>query len=102
MIIASGYNIYPAEIEHVLYEHPGIQEVCVFGIPDTYRGETVKAVFVTNGLLVKSEIKEWCSERLARYKVPRLIEFRDELPKTSVGKILRRRLIEEEKEKSKD
>ena len=101
MIIASGYNIYPKEIEDVLYEHPQIREACVFGIPDTYRGETVKAVLVINGTVSENEIKNWCAERLAKYKVPRIIEFREEIPKTSVGKILRRRLIEEEKEKVK-
>ena len=57
-----------------------------FGIPDTYRGETVKAVLVINGTVSENEIKNWCAERLAKYKVPRIIEFREEIPKTSVGK----------------
>lgn len=100
MIIASGYNIYPAEIEDVLYEHPLVREACVFGVADPYRGETVKATIVTNGSVSETEIDEWCTARLARYKVPRIIEFREELPKTAVGKILRRQLVEEEQEKS--
>jgi len=96
MIIASGYNIYPMEVEEVLYEHPLVNEACVFGIPDTYRGETVKAILVMNGTVSEEEIKNWCAERLAKYKVPRIIEFRDEIPKTSVGKVLRHKLVEEE------
>ncbi|MFJ8063980.1 long-chain fatty acid--CoA ligase [Psychrobacillus sp. NPDC096426] len=96
MIIASGYNIYPMEVEEVLYEHPLVKEACVFGIPDTYRGETVKAILVMNGTASEEEIKSWCAERLAKYKVPRIIEFRDEIPKTSVGKVLRHKLVEEE------
>jgi long-chain acyl-CoA synthetase len=101
MIIAGGYNIYPLEIEEVLYQIPSVREVCVYGVPDPYRGETVKAAIVLkeNFTLTEKEIEEWCNENLARYKVPRLIEFRNELPKTAVGKILRTKLIEQEKEK---
>jgi long-chain acyl-CoA synthetase len=101
MIIAGGYNIYPVEIENVIYEHPSVREACVFGVPDSYRGETVKAVLVVNQTTVEEEIKSWCTERLAKYKVPRIIEFRDELPKSTVGKILRRKLVEEEQDNSK-
>ncbi|MEW9668023.1 long-chain fatty acid--CoA ligase [Ammoniphilus sp. 3BR4] len=98
MIIAGGYNIYPIEVEDVLYQHPAVAEACVFGVPDPYRGETVKAAIVRrkHSTVAEEELIQWCSERLARYKVPRLIEFREELPKTSVGKLLRRRLVEEE------
>ncbi|WP_246197462.1 long-chain-fatty-acid--CoA ligase [Cytobacillus depressus] len=103
LIIASGFNIYPIEIENVIYQHPAVAEVCVFGIPDPYRGETVKATIVLKkGMYVTEEhIIEWCNERFAKYKVPRLIEFREQLPKTMVGKILRRKLQEEEVEKLK-
>lgn len=97
MIIAGGYNIYPNEIDQVLYQHPAVAEACTFGIPDAYRGETVKAAIVIKEQhsLSEEEIIEWCRERLARYKVPRHIEFREQLPKSSVGKILRRALVEE-------
>ncbi|WP_405100708.1 long-chain-fatty-acid--CoA ligase [Oceanobacillus sp. FSL H7-0719] len=103
MIIAGGYNIYPREVEEVLYEHEAIQEAAVVGIPDPYRGETVKAFIVLkNGRQVTEEdLNRYCRENLAAYKVPRLYEFRDELPKTVVGKILRRQLIDEEKKTQK-
>ncbi|OLO25689.1 long-chain fatty acid--CoA ligase [Alkalihalophilus pseudofirmus] len=98
LIIASGYNVYPTEIEDVLYEHPAVSEACVFGVADSYRGETVKAVIVLkeNLSLTKTEIIDWCSKRLAVYKVPKEISFRDELPKTAVGKLLRHKLVAEE------
>lgn len=101
VIIASGYNIYPREIEEVLYEHEAIQEVVVAGVPDPYRGETVKAYVVLkqHTTISEKELDEYARTHLASYKVPRVYEFRDELPKTTVGKILRRALIEEEKAK---
>ncbi|MER1987068.1 MAG: long-chain-fatty-acid--CoA ligase [Solibacillus sp.] len=101
MIIAGGFNIYPREVEEVLYEHEAIQECVVAGIPDPYRGETVKAYIVLReGMSVTDkELNAFCRKSLAAYKVPRFYEFRDELPKTAVGKILRRTLIDEEKEK---
>ncbi|QED48853.1 AMP-binding protein [Cytobacillus dafuensis] len=104
MIIAGGYNIYPREIEEVLYEHPNVQEVVAAGIPDPYRGETVKAYIVLKEGTTTSqeELNEFARKHLAAYKVPRLYEFRDELPKTAVGKILRRALIDEEKKKAND
>ncbi|MBY0124020.1 long-chain-fatty-acid--CoA ligase [Bacillus sp. S/N-304-OC-R1] len=104
MIIAGGYNIYPREIEEVLYEHPAVQEVVAAGVPDPYRGETVKAYIVLKeGATVnKEELNEFARKYLAAYKVPRLYEFRDELPKTAVGKILRRALIDEERKKLND
>ncbi|MBS3679398.1 long-chain-fatty-acid--CoA ligase [Ornithinibacillus massiliensis] len=102
MIIAGGYNIYPREVEEVLYEHEAIQEVVVAGVPDPYRGETVKAyVVLKEGFHVtEEELNTFCRERLAAYKVPRIYDFRDELPKTAVGKILRRQLVDEEKSKA--
>ncbi|RSL32216.1 long-chain fatty acid--CoA ligase [Salibacterium salarium] len=101
VIIAGGFNIYPREIEEVLYEHVGIQEAVVIGIPDPYRGETVKAFIVLkeHQRLTSDELQAFCRKRLASFKVPRLFEFRDELPKTMVGKVLRRVLLEEEKKK---
>ncbi|PWW32001.1 long-chain acyl-CoA synthetase [Cytobacillus oceanisediminis] len=97
LIIASGYNIYPRDIEEVLYEHPAVQEAVVIGVPDVYRGETVKAVLVLKaGKTVSEEdIISYCKQNMASYKVPAIVEFRDELPKTNVGKILRRALREE-------
>ncbi|ARD47949.1 long-chain fatty acid--CoA ligase [Sporosarcina sp. P33] len=104
LIIASGYNIYPIEVEEVLYEHPAVMEVCVYGIPDSYRGETVKATIVLRKGMTctEEELKEWCSDKLATYKVPRFYEFRDELPKTAVGKILRRKLVEDHSNEKKE
>jgi long-chain acyl-CoA synthetase len=101
MIIAGGFNIYPREVEEVLYEHPAIQECVVAGIPDPYRGETVKAYIVLKEgeSVTDKELNEHCRQNLAAYKVPRFYEFRAELPKTAVGKILRRTLVEEEKNK---
>ena len=101
MIIASGFNIYPREVEEVLYEHEAILECVVAGVPDPYRGETVKAYIVLKeGATVTEEaLNAFCRKQLASFKVPRLYEFRDELPKTAVGKILRRTLVEEEKQK---
>ncbi len=94
MIVAGGYNIYPKEIDEVLFGHPKILEACAVGLPDEYRGETVKAfVVVRSGeTLTEEEIIEYCKERLALYKVPRKIAFLDALPKSAVGKILRREL----------
>ncbi len=92
-IIAGGYNIYPVELDKVLFEHPKIMEACTVGIPDDYRGETIKAFIVLKEgeTCSPEEIIAFCKERLAAYKVPRIIEFIDELPKSSVGKILRRK-----------
>ncbi|WP_347549959.1 long-chain fatty acid--CoA ligase [Pseudalkalibacillus hwajinpoensis] len=97
LIIASGYNIYPRDIEEVLYEHPGVMEAVIVGVPDQYRGETVKAVIVKKqgAKLTEEEVISYCQEQMAPYKVPRIVEFRDELPKTSVGKILRRSIRDE-------
>lgn len=96
MIIASGYNIYPRDVEEVIYQHPAIKEAVVVGVPDAYRGETVKAVVVLKeGQQVsEDELISFCREKLAAFKVPRIVEFRSELPKTSVGKILRRKIRE--------
>jgi long-chain acyl-CoA synthetase len=102
LIIAGGYNIYPREVEEVLYEHPKVLEVCVAGVPDAYRGEVVKAFVVLREGEQASvdELREFAKARLAAYKVPRAVEFRDELPKTLIGKVLRRALVEEERAKA--
>ena len=103
MIIAGGYNIYPRDIDEVLFEHPKIQEACAVGVPHAYRGETVKAFIVPNPgeTITEEEITAYCKERLAAYKVPKIYEFLDELPKSTVGKILRRKLRDQEMEKNK-
>ncbi|MCM3089855.1 long-chain fatty acid--CoA ligase [Cytobacillus sp. AMY 15.2] len=97
LIIAGGYNIYPRDIEEVLYEHPAVQEAVVIGVPDAYRGETVKAFVVLKAGQTASadEIISYCRQNLAAYKIPSAVEFRSELPKTNVGKILRRALRDE-------
>lgn len=104
MIVASGFNVYPREVEEVLYEHEKVQEVIVLGVPDPYRGETVKAfVVVKDGVTCsEEELNAFARKYLAAYKVPRVYEFRKELPKTTVGKILRRVLVEEELQKQGD
>jgi len=101
MIVAGGFNIYPREIEEVLFEHPKVREAIVAGIPDPYRGETVKAyVVLKEGETgTEEEVINYCRDKLAKYKLPRQVEFRAELPKTIVGKILRRKLREEEANK---
>jgi fatty-acyl-CoA synthase len=103
MINASGFKVWPAEVEAMLYAHPGIQEACIIGAPDGYRGETVKAVIVPKpgalGRLRPEDIIEWARARMAAFKVPRVVEFVAELPKTATGKILWRELQEKENRK---
>ncbi len=101
LIKPGGYQVWPREVEEVIISHPKVLEVGVAGVPDPYRGETVKAWIVPKAgeTLTEQEILDWCKERLAKYKIPTQIEFRSELPKTTVGKILRRELVREHKEK---
>ncbi len=101
MIIASGLNVYPSEVEGVLYEHPKVAEAAVAGIPDPKRGETVKAwvVLKPGQTATSDEIRDFCRDKLASYKIPTHVEFREELPKTMVGKVLRRMLASEEAKK---
>jgi len=99
MIDVSGLKVWPREVEEILYEHPAVNEAAVLGVPDPYRGETVKA-YVTlkqgyEGKVTEKEIIEFCKEKIATYKAPTSVEFRSSLPKTLVGKILRRTLREE-------
>jgi len=101
LIKPSGYQVWPREVEEVIAENPKVLEVGVAGIPDAYRGETVKAwVVLKNGeTATVDEIRAFCKERIAPFKVPTQVEFRDELPKTTIGKILRRELQRQEKER---
>jgi long-chain acyl-CoA synthetase len=105
MIIASGFKVLPRDVEEVLFEHPKVLEAVVVGVPHPARGDdTVKAFIVVKpGESEPSleELREFCKERLAPYKIPREWEFRTELPKTIVGKVLRRVLLDEEKQKQK-
>ena len=100
MIIASGFNIYPREIEEVLYEHPSVKEAVVVGMKDSYRGESVKAYIVLKDGAKPdpASLEQFCRSQLAAYKVPRQYVFRESLPKTMVGKVLRRKLLEEDEE----
>jgi len=101
LIKCSGYSVFPAEVEDLLYHHPAIQEAAVIGISDSYRGETPKAFLILRpehkGKVTQEAILDWCKENMAAYKRPRVIEFREELPKSAAGKILRRVLTAEEK-----
>ncbi len=102
LIKPGGYQVWPREVEEAIIAHPKVLEVGVAGIPDPYRGETVKAWIVKKDeSLTEEEVKAFCKERLAAYKVPTHIEFRTELPKTTVGKILRRELVRQHKEAGK-
>jgi long-chain acyl-CoA synthetase len=94
MIVASGYKVWPREVEDVLYQHPAVRESGVVGVPDPYRGETVKAfVSLKTGASVQpDELIAFCKERMAAYKYPRQVEIVDEIPKTVTGKVLRREL----------
>jgi long-chain acyl-CoA synthetase len=100
-IIAGGYNIYPVELDGVLFDHPKILEAATIGVRDDYRGETVKAFVVVKEkeTLTEEDVITYCREYLAPYKVPKSIEFVDELPKSAVGKVLRRKLKEMEEAK---
>ncbi len=102
MVLVGGYNVYPREVDEVLLEHPKIVEAVTVGVSDDVRGEVLKAYVVPcpGESLGKADIVAWCRSKLAAYKVPRLVEFREELPKTIVGKVLRRVLREEEERKS--
>jgi fatty-acyl-CoA synthase len=104
MINASGYKVWPTEVESLMYQHPAVQEACIIGAKDAHRGETVKAVIVPRAewrdRVEAQAIIDWCREHMAAYKVPRLIEFVDALPKSGSGKIMWRELQERENAKS--
>ena len=101
LIVASGFNVYPSEVDGVLFSHPKVLEASTIGIPDEYRGETVKSYIVlkTGQTATAEEIIAHCRESLAAYKVPKIVEFIDELPKSAVGKVLRRELKEFDRKK---
>jgi len=103
MIIAGGFNIYPREIDEVLHQHPKIAQAISVGVHDDYRGETVKAFIVLKEgeSMTEKDVIAFCKEKLVAYKVPKLIEFRDSLPQSAVGKVLRKVLREEEEAKKK-
>jgi fatty-acyl-CoA synthase len=104
MINASGFKVWPAEVENMMYAHPDIQEACVIGVADAYRGETVKAFVVlkaaSKGNVQEADIIGWCKANMAAYKVPQTIEFRDNLPKSGAGKLMWRQLQDEERNKA--
>ena len=99
MINASGFKVWPAEVEAMLYAHPAIQEACVIGVPDGYCGESVKALVVprAGSQATPEEIMAWARGNMAAFKVPRIVEFVAQLPKTATGKILWRELQEKER-----
>jgi len=92
--------VFPAEVEDLLYGHPAVKEVAVIGVNDAYRGETPKAFIILKpeyeNKIKESDILEWCKDNMAAYKRPRFVEFRQELPKSAAGKLLRRILVDEE------
>ncbi|MGC1403694.1 MAG: AMP-binding protein [Thermodesulfobacteriota bacterium] len=101
LIKCSGYSVFPAEVEDLLYHHPAVKETAVIGINDPYRGESPKAFIILKpefaGQVTEEEILNWCKENMAAYKRPRVVEFKQELPKSAAGKILKRILIQEER-----
>jgi long-chain acyl-CoA synthetase len=98
LIIVSGYNVYPREVEEALYAHPAVLEAAAIGVPDTQRGEVVKAFVVLRpgASATTEELRTHCAASLARFKIPAEIEFRSDLPKSMVGKVQRRALADEE------
>jgi long-chain acyl-CoA synthetase len=103
LIKSSGYSVFPAEVEDLLYRHPAVKEVAVVGVTDAYRGESAKAFIILKddyaGKITEKEIIEWSKDNMAAYKRPKFVEFRQELPKSAAGKVLKRILAEEEQNK---
>ena len=98
MILVSGFNVYPNEVEQVVNLHPGVLECAAVGVPDEKSGEAVKLFVVRkDATLTEAQLKAYCHEQLTGYKCPKYVEFRNDLPKTNVGKILRRELRDEKK-----
>jgi fatty-acyl-CoA synthase len=100
MINASGFKVWPSEVENLMHAHPGVAEACIIAAPDAYRGETVKAVVVRRAGhegLTEAQLRDWCRAHMAAYKVPTLVEFVDRLPKSGAGKVMWRALQEREK-----
>ena len=96
LILCSGFNVYPSDLENIMNRHPAILEVAVTGVPDDYRGESPKAHVILKkeyvGEVTEDDIINWCKENMAAYKRPREVEFKDALPKSGAGKILKRLL----------
>jgi fatty-acyl-CoA synthase len=101
MINASGFKVWPAEVEALMFRHPAVQEACIISFRDNYRGESVKAVIVLRpshkGTIVEQDIIDWCRDNMAVYKIPRVVQFVDALPKSGSGKVMWRQLQELEK-----
>jgi fatty-acyl-CoA synthase len=100
MINASGFKVWPSEVENLMHAHPGIAEACIVSAPDAYRGETVKAIVVRRAgheSLTEGQLRDWCRAHMAAYKVPARIEFVDSLPKSGTGKVMWRALQERER-----
>ena len=104
MINASGFKVWPAEVEALMFKHPAIREACIISTKDAYRGETVKAVVVlragAKGTTSEDDIINWCKDNMAAYKYPRVVEFVDALPKSGSGKVMWRTLQEAESGKA--
>jgi len=104
MINASGFKVWPAEVEALMFRHPAIQEACIIATQDAYRGESVKAMVVLRathkGQVSAQDIIAWCRDNMAVYKVPREVAFMDALPKSGAGKVMWRLLQEQERERS--
>jgi fatty-acyl-CoA synthase len=104
MINASGFKVWPAEVEALMFRHPAIQEACIIAKHDAYRGESVKAMVVLRGTykgqVQEQDIVDWCRDNMAVYKVPRAVEFLDALPKSGAGKVMWRLLQEQEAARS--
>jgi long-chain acyl-CoA synthetase len=101
MILSGGYNVYPRDVDEVLFTHPKVVEACCIGIPHGSRGEQIKAFVVLKEgeTATEKEIIDYCAANLAKYKLPTIVEFRKDLPKSNVGKVLRKILREEEMKK---
>ncbi|MGT2489735.1 AMP-binding enzyme [Cupriavidus basilensis] len=100
MINVSGFKVWPSEVENLLYKHPAVQDACIIGTHDAYRGETVKALVVLKSTAkgtTPDEIIDWARKSMAAYKYPRVVEFVDALPRSSTGKVMWRQLQELEK-----
>jgi len=104
MINASGFKVWPAEVEALLHRHPAVKEACVIATQDAYRGESVKALVVLRddhaGRVTPDDLIAWSKEHMAAYKYPRVVQFLSELPKTASGKVLWRQLQEQEKQQA--
>jgi len=99
MINASGFKVWPAEVEALMFRHPAVQEACIISTKDAYRGETVKAVVVrraSHAHVTEQDLMDWCHENMAVYKAPRVVQFVDALPKSGAGKVMWRKLQESE------